>query len=241
MKYEVLSRAEENEHGIASAAEILSILKHIAGNATPVGLFYYCDGRNFILTTLLCVNETGLWLEQSKDETDNKRILESDGLIFVSTHLQIKVQFSAKQARSEAYRGYSAFYLPLPECIYRLERRNSFRVEISTAKVLRCAIPISEKKAQLPFEVDLIDISAEGMKLSYSKSDIGLVQGKTYENCQIKLPELGTVFVTMVVRNVFSLPTQSGLTIERAGCQFLNLGVESSDSLQRYVNSMQQR
>lgn len=242
MKYEALSRAEENEFGITSTKEIISILKHIAGNATPVGLLdYRVAGNYFIMTTLLGANETGLWLEQSANERDNKRILESDNLAFASTHLQVKVQFVFKQARSAEYRGFAAFNLPLPECIYRLERRESNRIGIATVKLLRCAIPIDAAKVRQVFEVDLIDISAEGMKLSYAEKDIELVQGRAYENCQIKLPELGTISFTMIVRNIFSLPTQSGHTIKRAGCQFVNLNPAFNNSLQRYLSNIQQR
>lgn len=240
MKYETLSRSEENEHGIVSAKEIVSVLKHIAENASPVAL-YYVDGNYFILTTLLGVNETGLWLEQSTNERDNKRILESDDLIFVSTHLSVKVQFSAKQPRSVEYNGYSAFKLPLPKCIYRLQRRDSFRADIPSAKPLFCSIPVmvGEPPEKKVYEVSLMDISSGGMKLSYAESELELVQGQTYENCQIKLPELGTVTVTMIVRSLFSLPTKSGHTVKRAGCQFVNLGGASNILLQRYVNSMQ--
>lgn len=238
MRYETLSRSEENEHGIISVKEIVSILKHIAENATQVAL-YYADGNYFVLSTLLGVNEKGLWLEQSTNERDNKRILESDDLILVSTHLDVKVQFSAKQAHSMEYQGYSAFHLPLPKCIYRLQRRESFRLEIPSTKPLRCTIPVGEPGAVQPREVSLMDISTGGMKLTYPEGDVELVQGQSYENCQIKLPDMGTVSVTMIVRGISSLPTKSGHNIKRAGCQFVNLSTASNILLQRYVNSMQ--
>jgi len=246
MKYETLSRSEENEHGIVSTKEMISILKHIAENATRVALDCI-DGSCFAMTTILGVNDKGLWLEQSTNEQDNKRILESKDLIFVSTHLQVKVQFTAMQARSMEYQGYSAFYLPLPKCIYRLQRRDSFRIDIQPAKPLRCAIPTDKLKSNQPClksnqpcEVNLMDISAGGMKLTCVETDIELVQGQTYENCQIKLPDLGTISATVIVRSLFSLSTKSGHTIKRAGCQFINLSTASNILLQRYVNNMQQ-
>lgn len=238
MKYESLSLREKSEYGIVSAKEIVSILKHIAKNATQVVL-YYDDGGFFILTTLVDVNDNGLWLEQSTNERDNKRILESDDLMLVSTHLHVKVQFAAKHARSVEHHSYSAFYLPLPKCIYRLQRRDSFRLDIPPARPLRCVIPAGEPKSGQTCEVTVIDISAGGMKLTYAESDIELVQGQTYENCQIKLPEMGTISVTMVVRSLFAAPAKSGKTIVRAGCQFINLSNAASILLQRYINSMQ--
>lgn len=239
MKYESLSLREKSEYGIVSAKEIVSTLKHIAKNATQVVL-YYDDGNFFILTTLFDVNDNGLWLEQSTNERDNKRILESDNLMLVGTHLHVKVQFAAKQARSVEHHSYSAFYLPLPKCIYRLQRRDSFRLDIPPARPLRCVIPTGEPKSGQTCEVTVIDISAGGMKLTYAEGDIELVQGQTYENCQIKLPDLGTISVTMTVKSLFSLSTKSGHTIKRAGCQFINSSTTSNILLQRYITIMQQ-
>jgi len=246
MRYETLSRSEENEHGIISVKEIVSILKHIADNGTQVAL-YYADGNYFVLSTLLGVSDKGLWLEQSTNERDNKRILESDELILVSTHLDVKIQFAAKQARSVEYQGYAAFHLPLPKTIYRLQRRESFRLEIPSTKPLRCTIrtggpapdATGEPKPVQTCEVALMDISVGGMKLTYAEGDIELVQGQTYENCQIKLPDMGTISVTMIVRGLSTLPTKSGHAIKRAGCQFINLSNAANILLQRYVNSMQ--
>lgn len=238
MKYETLSRSEESELGIVSAKEIVSILKHIAGEATRVAL-HYLGGDCFVPTTLLGAGDTGLWLEQSTNEQDNKRILESDELIFVGTHLQIKVQFIVKQARSTEYQGYPAFHLPLPKCIYRLQRRENFRLNVPSTEPLLCSIPTGEPKPRQLCEVSLMDISAGGMKLTYKEGDIKLVEGKIYENCQIKLPDTGTISVTMMVRNLFSLSTQSEQTVMRAGCQFINLNGAANILLQRYITSMQ--
>lgn len=238
MKYETLSRREENEHGIASSREITAILKHIADNATRVAL-YYIDGSYSILTTLLGVNDNGLWLEQTANTHDNQRILESDNLLLVSTHLDVKVQFAANRVRGMEHQGYPAFHLPLPKTLYRLQRRENFRLDVPSAKPLRCVIPAGDPKAGKPRIVSLMDISAGGMKLTYAESDIELIQGKIYENCEIDLPDAGTINVTMVVRSLFSLPTQSGQIIKRAGCQFINLGGTSNILLQRYINSMQ--
>ncbi|MDD2916207.1 MAG: flagellar brake protein [Gallionella sp.] len=238
MRYENLSRREENEHGIVSAKEIVSILKHLVANATRVAL-YYVDGSCFVLTTLLGVSDKGLWLEQAANGHDNQRILESGDLLLVSTHLDVKVQFAANQVRDMEFQGYSAFHLPLPKCIYRLQRRESFRFDIPSAKPLRCVIPADDPNYGQSCEVSLMDISIGGMKLTCAEGEIELVQGQTYENCQIKLPEIGTINVTIIVRSLFSLTTQSGQAIKRAGCQFVNLGGASNILLQRYINNMQ--
>lgn len=238
MKYETLSRGEENEHGIVSTKEIVSVLKHIVDNATRVAL-YYVDGSYFILTTLLGASDKGLWLEQAASGLDNQRILESEQLLLVSTHLDVKVQFAANQICGMEYQGYSAFHLPLPQTIYRLQRRESFRLDIPSVKPLRCVIPAGDPKSGKQCEVSLMDISAGGMKLTYAEGEAELAQGQTYENCQIKLPDMDTISVTIIVRSLFLLPTKSGQAVKRAGCQFINLSGSANILLQRYINSMQ--
>ncbi|OGS90549.1 MAG: hypothetical protein A2Z95_00045 [Gallionellales bacterium GWA2_60_18] len=238
LKIEILTSREKEEHGIHSPVEIEHILRSIAEQGSRIVL-YYGDANYFFLTTLLGVDKKGLWLEQSPNPTDNRRALESDQLVLVGTHLQVKVQFSAKKVRGVKYQGYPAFYLSLPTCIYRLQRRDNFRLSLSPAEYLRCVIPPAAPQAEVPREVTVMDISAGGIKLSCAESDVELEEGQVYENCQISLPETGKLNVTIIVKNMTLLHTKSGQTIKRAGCQFINVDGATNILLQRYINNMQ--
>lgn len=238
LKIEILSRREEEEHGIHSPVEIEHILRSIAEQGSRIVL-YYGDANYFFLTTMLGVDRRGLWLEQSPNPTDNRRVLESENLVFVGTHLQVKVQFSAKKVSNVKYQGYPAFYLTLPTRIYRLQRRESFRLTLAPAEYLHCVIPPAVPQAAAPREVTVMDISAGGVKLSCAESDVELEEGQVYENCQITLPDAGKINVTIIVRNLTLLHTKSGQTIKRAGCQFVNVDGATNILLQRYINNMQ--
>lgn len=238
LKIEKLSSSEEEEFRIVSAKEIELVLRNVAEKGSRVAL-YYGDTTYFILTILLDVDDTGLWLEQSPNSTDNKRIIESDDLVCVSSHLNVKVQFTAHHASAAEYQGYPAFYLPLPESIYRVQRRDSFRLTPPPSEPLHCVIPTSEPQKKCRLEVTIMDISTGGVKITCAENDIELEEGKTYENCQIKLPDIGTINVTITVKNLFSLTTKSGKILKRAGCQFQQLDGATSILLQRYVTNMQ--
>jgi c-di-GMP-binding flagellar brake protein YcgR len=238
LKIELLTRREEEEHGIHSPVEIEHVLRSIAEQGSRMVL-YYGDANYFFMTTLLGVDKKGLWLEQSPNPTDNRRTLESDKLILVGTHLQVKVQFTAKKASNVKYQGYPAFYLPLPTCIYRLQRRESFRLTLAPAEYLHCAIPPATPQAEAPREVTVMDISTGGVKLSCAENDVELEEGLVYENCQISLPEAGKINVTIIVKNLTLIHTKSGQTIKRAGCQFINVDGATNILLQRYINNMQ--
>lgn len=238
LKIEKLSSSEEEEFRIVSAIEIELVLRNIAEKGSRVAL-YYGDTAYFILTTLLDVDDTGLWLEQSPNSTGNKRIIESDDLVCVSSHLNIKVQFTAHHASATEHQGYPAFYLPLPDSIYRVQRRNSFRLTPPTSEPLRCVIPTSEPQKESRMEVTIMDISTGGVKITCAENDIELEEGKTYENCQIKLTDIGTINVTITVMSLVSLATKSGQILKRAGCQFQKLDGATNILLQRYVNNVQ--
>ena len=238
LKIEKLSSSEEEEFRLVSPKEIEFVLRKIAEDGSRVAL-YYGGSSYFILTTLLGVDDSGLWLEQGPDSTANRRIIESDDLVCVSAHLNVKIQFAAYQASAADFQGYPAFYLPFPDSIFRVQRRDSFRLTPPPSAPLRCIIPISEPQQKRQKEVTIMDISAGGIKITCAENDLELEEGKTYENCQIKLPGVGTINVTITVKNLVSLTTKSGQVLRRAGCQFQKLDGTTNILLQRYVNNMQ--
>lgn len=238
LKVEKLSNREKEEFRLVSPKEIEFVLRKIAEDGSRVAL-YYGDSSYFILTTLLGVDDSGLWLEQGPDSIANRRIIESDDLICVSAHLNVKIQFAAHQAGAADFQGYPAFYLPLPDSIYRVQRRDSFRLTPPPSEPLRCIIPTGEPQQKRQKEVTIMDISAGGVKITCAEDDLELEEGKTYENCQIRLPGVGTISVTITVRNLVSLTTKSGQIHKRAGCQFQKLDGTTNILLQRYVNNVQ--
>lgn len=238
LKIEIFSSEDDDRHRITSAKEIEFILHNIAEKQARVAL-YYGDTNDFILVTLLGADNRGLWLEQSPKESDNRRVTESRKLIFVSSHLQVKVQFTTNRAVSVDYQGYPAFYITLPDHIYRLQRREYYRLATPTNTPLRCIIPGGKVPAKKPHELTIMDISGGGVGLTCAETDVELVPGESYPDCRIDLPEVGTIKGTIEVRNLMVLTSPSGHTHKRAGCAFKNLDGQSVIMLQRYITNMQ--
>ena len=235
---ETHSPENDDKHRIVAAKEIEFLLRHLARKRTRVAL-YYDNDDNFILTTLLGVDDHGFWLERSTSQTDNDDISASQQLTLVSSHLQAKIQFSPRQAGQVEYQGHAAFYLPIPESIYRLQRREYFRLPTPIAKPLRCIITSGTPPTRRLREIIIMDISAGGIALTCAESDTELVPGQSYPNCRIELPDFGTISGTIEVKNMSALTLPSGRSIKRAGCEFSDLDGASSILLQRYVTTMQ--
>lgn len=238
LKIEIFPGGEDDKHCLTSAIEIQFVLHHIAEKSARVA-FYYGTANDFILTTLLGVDETGLWLEQSSNSQDNQRIIESSKLVFVSSHLQVKVQFSANHASSVVYQGSPAFYLPLPDRLCRIQRREYYRLMTPVSEPLRCVIPTGKPPRKRPHEFTIMDIGGGGVGLTCAETDTDLVPGASYPDCRIDLPEVGTISGTIVVKTLVILGSETGQVHKRAGCEFKNLDGQSTILLQRYVMNMQ--
>lgn len=235
---EMLDDEQESECLITSARQIQTLLRKISETGSRTAL-YFDNAQDFIITTLLDVGDKGFWVEQSTDMPKNRRIAESKEITLVSSLDQVKVQFSAKGANAVVHQGYQAFSLALPASLYRVQRREYYRVMHSPSERLRCVIPINKPQAGDRIELPVVDISGSGVRLSCAETGIELVPGETYAGCQINLPDIGKVSVTIVVRNLIPASPPPGHTTKLAGCEFKNLDNASSVLLQRYITKIQ--
>jgi len=263
LEIELFSSGEDREFRIRSKREIQSILHAIAQENMRTAL-YYDDGKDFILTTALEVSEQGMWLDVGSIAASNQRILHSDEIIVISSHRQVKVQFVANRIENALFEDRPAFYLPLPDSLLRIQRREYFRLPAPAGAPLRCIIPVPPpadpddtddpeklekpeklKKPDKPDtlmlkrEATIMDLSGGGMALVCETEDAELQPGKIYEDCKIPLPGIGTISATVKVKNTFEVTLRNGLVSKRAGCEFVRLDGEANALLQRYVAYLQ--
>lgn len=229
---------KDAEYLIVSEKEIEFVLRDMAEHGARVAVYYGGPGYLF-LSTLLGVDHKGIWFEQSPDRVVNERIASSDDLIFVSAHMHAKVQFDAGHVSVAEYKKYPAFHLSLPKHVYRLQRRDFFRMPASISKPLRCRIAAKNASSPITEELTVMDISVGGVSLVCTESDIEIAAGDIYQDCQLDLPEMGTISGTLEVKNLATSNSPPGHTHKLAGCEFKNLDTRSANLLQRYVTNMQ--
>jgi len=235
---ERLPEEQEKDCRVTSARQIQSLLRNISEEGSRVALYF--DGANdFILTSVLDVGDSGLWVEQGADPSKNRHIAESKEITLVSSHNQVKIQFSVNAARAATHQGYPAFYLPLPASLCRIQRREYFRLMSPLSARLRCVMPANKKQGGGRIEIPVMDINGGGVRLFYTEEDIEFEPEQTYAGCQIDLPEVGKITVTIIVKNLVVMSPKPGQTNKRVGCEFKNLDNVSSIMLQRYVTMMQ--
>jgi len=249
---ESITDADEKECRISSTKQIEAILRNIAETGANVAL-YYNPKREFIMTTVLDLDEDGLWVEPGHTSTENHHITESHKLTAVSSHNQVKVQFVVNAASKVTYDGQPALFLPMPDSLYRLQRREYFRLSLPPSEHLRCLINVTKPKGEnapedatplettvVDFEVPAADISGGGIGLICMEGEFDLVPGETYTDCQIDLPNIGIIHVSITIKNLIPLSkSRTGKIFQRAGCEFMDIDGQTAGKLQRFITDKQ--
>lgn len=239
LKIEVFTGDSENDFILLDPKEILAVLRDIAAHKRRVAL-YYNDDNSMVLTLLLAVDEQGLWVDAAPDPRDNRHIERSPRIVFVSTHNQCKVQWVSTETTQGLYQNAAAFYLPLPRKLLRLQRRDYYRLLTPEPGAPRCVIRPQPEQQHIRHEVTIMDISLGGVALVCREDGVPLTPGTIYRNCEIELPEVGTVHADIEVKNTFEVTDRRGIVKRRAGCVFVQPDGETTIKLQRYVALMQQ-
>lgn len=242
---EHLTDADEKECRVSSTKQIEAVLRSIAETGSNAAL-YYNSKRDFIMTTILDLDEDGLWVEQGRSAMENHHVTESRKLTLVSSHNQIKVQFVVNSASSVTYDDEPAFFLPIPSSLYRLQRREYFRLSLPPSEQLSCIIETAHAKGANGTQeavqrmAPVMDISGGGVGLAFMEGEMDFVPGEVYHDCRIDLPDIGMILVTITIKNIVPLSTNKlGKTLKRAGCEFKDIDGPTTLKLQRFITDKQ--
>ncbi len=237
-KLEVYSSDNDDKHFITSAREILFILRTIASHDARVGL-YYNNQQRYLLTTLIDVDSQSIYLGCSGDENINAEIMSSDNLVLVSSHHNVKIQFSLSHPQRKNHKDTACFMTPLPVRLFRLQRREYFRLMTPAVNPLKCIIPLDGQVDTQATEITIMDISGGGVALTCEENNTELSPGDRYEGCSINLPGFGIIKGTIAVRNKAVLRDSDGKSYRRAGCEMQDMAPSSAQLLQLYVLHLQ--
>ncbi len=227
---------DDQRYAVSQPAEIVFVLKKIMQNAQLVTA--YIDGRtDFALTSVLDVmpDTAEVVLDVSPDAAANKRLLSARKVTLETSDAQVKVKFIAGAISEVRYKGRPALRIPLPESLLRIQRRDHYRIATPITKPLICTMPLKARGPGVEMEAVVLDISIGGVALMDNQEATGFQIGDVFEACRIGLPEVGTLTVSLQVRNAFETPLRNGASFRRCGCRFLKLQPASESLVQRYI------
>jgi c-di-GMP-binding flagellar brake protein YcgR len=217
---------------VYSGVEITALLERMKAADAPITV-YFDRGSAFSLTSLLAVQPPGTVVFDSV--RDERRLVAAESLTFVGFIESIKVQFTTGKAVALAFEGAPAFRVAMPDKLLRLQRRDAFRVRALVGKPAYCLVPYGPDSRQYE-KLQLLDISVGGVAVVTRPQNFQLPLGKRIADCYLDLPGIGSVGVGLQVRHVE--PGAEGKTGGTVGCEFVDVGSQARNQIQRYVNQL---
>ena len=226
---------------IHSEIDIVFILRGIMQTNSLITLYPNYE-NDFILTSIIAIDpdKKEMIVDYGTNERNCQKALQSISLVFVTTQNRVKIEFVCDQIKKIQYKGENAFAVNIPRSLLRIQRRNHFRISTPIVKPLKCVIPITGKDTISKAEVALLDISCGGIAVIDQHPIINFDPGIIYDNCQIALPEIGTINAAIQVKNTYEITLRNGQNCMRAGCQFIDLAANMEAMIQRYIIKQEQ-
>jgi c-di-GMP-binding flagellar brake protein YcgR len=221
----------EDRYFLLGRMEILSVLNDLIHRREAVTV-YFNGGRDWLLTTLLEAGPDALVFDLSGDEDANRKLPASASCIFVSRLTGIRVQFSGGNAQRFSWGGSDAFWIPLPERLVRVQRRESYRILLPVAKPLMASL-YDEDDAKLG-DWPAHDLSVGGLGLTLH-GNVPFEVLQPVARLTIALTKQLSVTAPAVVRHVTPLTEHHGILRTRVGLSFAGLPPSTGVAIQRFI------
>ena len=235
-RIELLDAENFSEYVLRDPLEVATVLNGLIQQRCIVSA--HPDGkRNFMLTTLLSADRSGssLVFDAPSDEMSLQRALESKAITFSALLEKIKVQFTCSPVTAGTHEGHPALVVPWPVQLLRLQRREYFRLITPVAHSVTCNIPIAQDASVKTFEARVLDISGGGIGVLVPPRGLQLSTDMLFEDCSLLLPEFGDISTRLRIRSIFQVTNRNGMTMMRAGCQFVDLPRGAENTIQKYI------
>lgn len=201
-------------------------------------------GAEAVVTSVLEVDEESniVVIDRAPSNIVNQRILESDNVSFETVLDNIRILFFSSEVRECLYDNLPALYLPIPQSLVRLQRREHYRVPTPVATPLRCTITIPPDDSDATgttVVVTVKDISCGGIAIIDDKKVLDNTIGRTYDRCRIDIPGSSPLQVKLQVRNSADMTLTSGRSLRKLGCIFVDLPMPMLAAVQRYITKLE--
>ncbi|MDE2623267.1 MAG: flagellar brake protein [Betaproteobacteria bacterium] len=228
---------EFSEYELVGQSDARLILRALCQEGALI-TFHFNQGRDFLLTSLLDVSEDGnnLIFDLGSSRDANRKILQADRINAVTSRNRIKIRFTLEGLAPVRHDGRDAFWAHAPEALFRLQRRENFRISAPLANPIKARIPMRQENGPVrTAQAVLYDISGGGVSLVAALGDVDFRPGAEFFGVSINLPQVGMLTVDLQVRNIFDITAPGGKVLRRAGCTFLRLPGPTVSLIQRYI------
>lgn len=198
-----------------------------------------CNHRpHRIVTRILDVDQdAGFFIyDGSSEPIYNRSLLESNANYFSTSQDGVRVQFVGGQPEQHMFEGFFAFRSRLPESLYRMQRRDFFRVGTPLKDPYRCIARLPDQR-QISFEIFDLSLGGVGLRArdaALEELPIGTVLSQAVLDCRT-LGMMQTDLKITYLQNIRS----SSSPLYHVGCRFVNFPKSRATELQRLITSLE--
>lgn len=194
------------------------------------------ETQESFLTTLLDLDErtNQLFIDASRDEAMNRRFAGASRITLSTQLEQVPFEFTVFNLQLGQHRDMPYFYCSIPSTIRRIQRRNSFRVEVPKIPPAICRINTDSQQLELLIE----NISTTGVAIISLEAEPPLKPPQFLPKNILELPDFGTLITDMTLVRIQELQKQDKKAY-LLGCRFENMEPQQERDLQHYIFQLQ--
>ena len=235
-----------SEYLVKNPKQILLHLKVLASEKCLIAANF---GENHsFLTVIIDINEKKqiITIDCGPKEYLNKELLSLGIVNCKAEHNGIKVLFEGREIKKAGKLGQPALSIKIPESIYRIQRRQFYRVRSPLSKKSYCTIPFPQtegdstvKNNTLNFQ--LFDLSASGFSILSDSDELAerLIPSAEYNNCQLVLDNTDKHRISFIVRSKFAINPKKPNKNQRIGCEFVSTPPKAESAFLRYMQEIE--
>jgi c-di-GMP-binding flagellar brake protein YcgR len=222
---------------IVNPREIASVLKHLMFSKNFIGV-WHADRSYHFVTRILGVDPTAgvFFHDVGADPTHSQFFRESDENHFSVVQAGIRIQFVCRKPSACEFEGVPAYRSAFPASLYRIQRREAFRVRAPVTQPFLCNVRVPDGR-QMRF--DIFDLSLNGTGL-YSKdpSLAKLPIGTVLKRAVLDFRDWGRLETDLEITYLHNI-RNSNDPLFHFGCRFIDLSQAREADLQRLITRLE--
>lgn len=198
-----------------------------------------CSDRPYrIVTRILEVDHNaGLFIyDCSAERAANQCLLESQENYFSATQEGVRIQFVGGRPERHEFEGAPAFRSALPQSLYRMQRREFFRVDTPLADPYRCTAKLPDKR-QVVFAISDLSLNGVGLRAKDPVLE-QLALGTLLSKAVLDFRKGGVLEVDLKITYQRTTRAQN-VPIYHFGCHFENFPRSKESDLQRLITNLE--
>lgn len=175
-------------------------------------------------------------LDGSHNEASNRAIEDAKYLLCYAQLERVNIRFRLETPDRLERDIHVAFRAALPDAMYHMQRRESYRLETPITDSPICTIRQDDAQGgTLNLQLRVIDISSGGLAVAITDGMPLLEPQRTYRNCTLQLPDTAPITLPLTVCSQYKQSLPNGSEGFRVGMQFSDLPRGADETIQRYI------